>query len=93
MVVGCCQIEIHLPACRSLKEKRRVLSSLRDRLRRRHNISYAEVAHQDLWQRAGLAVVAVAAHRPQLDALFEAIEAEVARSVPGELLCFDVEFV
>ena len=93
MVIGCCEIEIHLPACGSLKEKRRVLSSLRDRLRRRHNISFAEVAHQDLWQRAGLAVVAVAAHRGQLDALFEAIEKETARTVPGEILRFEVDLV
>jgi len=93
MIIGCCQMEIHLPACGSLKEKRRVLASLRDRLRKRHNVSYAEVAHQDLWQRAGLAVVAVAAHRRQLDALFTSIEQEVARSIPGDLVSFDVEFL
>ena len=93
MIIGCCQIEIHLPASGSLKEKRRVLASLRDRLRRRHNISFAEVAHQDLWQRAGLAVVAVAAHQRQLDALFEAIEAEVARSIPGDIIAFEIDFV
>jgi uncharacterized protein YlxP (DUF503 family) len=93
MIIGCCHLEIYLPACGSLKEKRRVLSSLRDRLRRRHNISFAEVAHQDLWQRSGLAVVAVAAHRRQLDALFESIEDEVVRSIPGDLLSFQIEFL
>ena len=84
--------DLMITGARSLKEKRRVLASLRDRLRRRHNISFAEVAHQDLWQRAGLAVVAVAAHQRQLDALFEAIHAEVARSIPGDILAFEIEF-
>jgi hypothetical protein len=93
MVIGCCQIEVHLPACGSLKEKRRVLASLRDRLRRRHNVSFAEVAHQDLWQRAGLAVVAVAAHHAQLDSVFTAVEEDVRRAVPGELLAFEVDYV
>ncbi len=93
MVIGCSHIEIHLPAVGSLKEKRRVIVGLRDRLRHRHNIAFAEVEHQDLWQRAGLAVVSVATGRRQLDALFEAIRAEVTRAVPGEILGFNVEYL
>ena len=93
VTIGCCCFEIHLPASGSLKEKRKVVSSLRDRLRRRHNVSFAEVEHQDLWQRAGLAVVAVAAHRRQLEALFETIREEVARSIPGDLIGFEIEYL
>ena len=92
MVIGCLQLEIHLPAASSLKDKRQVVSSLRDRLRRR-NISFAEVAHQELWQRAGLAVVAVAAQKSQLDSLFEAVQDEVARLVPGEVIHHQVEYL
>ena len=45
--------ELHLDACHSLKDKRQVLESLKDtRLHRKYNISVAETAHQDLWQRA-----------------------------------------
>jgi hypothetical protein len=60
MVIGVCTITLHIPESRSLKDKRRVLRSLKDRLRQEFNLSVAEVGDNDLWQRAvlGLAVVA-----------------------------------
>jgi uncharacterized protein YlxP (DUF503 family) len=91
VIIGCCQIEIHLPMSASLKDKRRVVAGLRDRIRR-HNVAFAEVDHQEVWQRAGLAIVSVAAHRPQLEALFESIHREVSRDIPGEVLQFEVEY-
>ena len=56
MVVGVMTWELHLEGCRSLKEKRHVLKSLKDRLHNRFNVSAAETAHHDLWQRAELTV-------------------------------------
>ncbi len=50
MIVGC-KIELFLPQSRSLKAKRQVLKSLKDRIRNRFNVSIAEVDHQDLGQR------------------------------------------
>ena len=55
--------ELHLDACHSLKDKRQVLESLKDRLHRRYNISVAETAHQDLWQRAELSACVVTTDR------------------------------
>lgn len=55
--------ELHLAACRSLKDKRAVLKSLKDRLHNRFNVSAAETAHHDLWQRAELTVCVVATDR------------------------------
>lgn len=55
--------ELHLEGCQSLKDKRSILQSLKAELRRRLNVSVAEVAHQDLWQRAGLACAAVGSDR------------------------------
>jgi uncharacterized protein YlxP (DUF503 family) len=63
MHVGLCILEIHLPASHSLKDKRRVLRGLKDRLRSRFNVSLAEIDHQDLWQRAGLACAAIGSDR------------------------------
>jgi uncharacterized protein YlxP (DUF503 family) len=59
MVVGVCELEIHIPGSSSLKEKRFVLRSLKDRLRRRFNVAVSESAYQDRWQRATLCVVTV----------------------------------
>jgi len=59
MVVGVLHIELSLASPTSLKEKRRILKGLMDRLRRRFNISIAEIDHQDSWRRASLAVACV----------------------------------
>lgn len=59
MVVGVCELEIHIPGSSSLKEKRFVLRSLKDRLRRRFNVAVSESAYHDRWQRATLCVVTV----------------------------------
>ncbi|HXW96440.1 MAG TPA: DUF503 domain-containing protein [Gemmatimonadales bacterium] len=55
--------ELHLENCQSLKDKRAILQSLKAELRRKLNVAVAEVDHQDLWQRAGIACVTVASER------------------------------
>lgn len=59
MLVATCSWELSLPGCRSLKDKRRVVKSLKDRVRGRFNVSVAETDHQDLWARAQLSVALV----------------------------------
>ena len=59
MVVGVCTIELRLHGNRSLKGKRQVLRSVKDRIRNRFNVSIAEVDYQDKWQRAVIALAAV----------------------------------
>ncbi len=52
-------VELHLPEVGSLKGKRHVLKGLKERVRQRFDVAVAEVDHQDLWQRATLAVACV----------------------------------
>jgi uncharacterized protein YlxP (DUF503 family) len=59
MVVGTLQVDLTIPAADSLKAKRMVLRSLKDRLRRNFNVSVAEVDDNDQWQSAVVAVVVV----------------------------------
>lgn len=63
MVIGVLELELGIPAADSLKAKRMVIRSLKDRIRRKFNVSVAEVADQDLWQAAVLAVVVVNSDR------------------------------
>ncbi len=91
--VGLCVVQVHLPGVTSLKEKRQVLRSLKDRLREHYNVSIAEIDHQDLWQRATLGIVGIASSRLPLEQTFSAIEGEVERRVPGEVLSYDVEYL
>lgn len=60
MIVGLCTVELFLPESQSLKDKRQVLLSLKDRLREKFNLSVAEVDEQDLWQKAVLGLACVA---------------------------------
>lgn len=60
MSIGLLTLEIHLPESHSLKDKRQVLRSLKDRLRGRYNVAVAELEHTDLWQRATVGIVTLA---------------------------------
>lgn len=63
MVIGCVQFKISIPESNSLKDKRQVLRSLKDRMLNKMNVSVAEVDHQDSWKSCRLAVVTVAAEK------------------------------
>ena len=65
--------DLHLEGCQSLKEKRSVLQALKAALRPL-NLSVAEVAHQDLWQRAGLACAAVGSDRRTVEEMLRAAD-------------------
>jgi uncharacterized protein YlxP (DUF503 family) len=60
-------IELMIPWARSLKDKRSAVRGLKDRLRSRFNASVAEVAYQDKWQRAVIAVCILNSDRRQLE--------------------------
>ena len=71
MVVGVIGWELEVYGCQSLKEKRSVLKSLKDRLHNRFNISVAETGHHDLWQRAELTACVVASERRHVESVLE----------------------
>jgi hypothetical protein len=62
MVIGIVSITISIPEARSLKDKRSVIRSLKDRIVQRMNVSVAEVGRQDEWRFSELAFVTVAAN-------------------------------
>ena len=81
MVVGLLTLDLHFPGARSLKDKRRVLRRLMDRLRNRYNVAVAEVEHQDLWQRARVAVVSVNTQHAHLESTLDKALGE-AEAIP-----------
>ncbi len=91
MVIALLTLDVHFPGARSLKDKRQVLRGLETRLRQRLNVAVAEVAHQDLWQRARLAVVSVNTDQGHLDATLQAALSETDRTHGLELLASHVE--
>lgn len=76
--MGVLSWQLHLDGCHSLKEKRMILRSLKDRLRARLNVSVAETDHHDTWQRAELVVVTVATDFPRAEAILGQADGVVA---------------
>ena len=71
MVVGVCTVELFIPESQSLKDKRQVLHSLKDRLRGKFNLSVAEVDGQDLWQKAVFGMACVANENGHVEQVLE----------------------
>jgi uncharacterized protein YlxP (DUF503 family) len=84
-------LEIYIPDARSLKDKRQVLRSLKDRLRRQFNIAIAELDHQETWQRALVGVVTISADTRHLEDSLEKVANESERLLGRDLVGSTVE--
>ncbi len=74
MFVAVCRFDLFIHSSGSLKEKRFVVKSLKDRIRNKFNVSVAEVDHLDKWQLASLGIAAVANERKFLESVMFEIE-------------------
>ena len=72
-------LELRIEAAQSLKDKRQVVRSLKDRLRASFNVSIAELDSSNLWNRATLGVVSISDSRDYLDGLMRNVERQAAR--------------
>ena len=84
--------DLELPGCLSLKDKRGVLKPLTAALRREINVSVAETGHQDLWQRAEIAVAAVGSDRGVVQGLLRSADGMVDRADGVRIIDTTVEF-
>jgi len=92
MVIALLSVELHVPGSQSLKDKRMVLRRIKDRLKK-FNVAVSEVDHQNLWQRAGLAVVTVSSDQQHADRELAAVADEIERVEPGLVTRTEVEFL
>ena len=86
MVVGIVTWELHLAGCQSLKDKRQVLKSLKDRLQDRFNVSVAETDHHDLWQRAEISCCVLATDRRQAESVLSSADRLVAGNPQARII-------
>ena len=92
MVVGVRTWDLHLAGCQSLKDKRRVVKSLKDRLHQRFNVSAAEVGHHDAWQRAALACSVVTTDRRHAEEVLTACDRLVAGAPLVHVVASELEW-
>jgi uncharacterized protein YlxP (DUF503 family) len=83
----------NLHSRRSLaQEKRFVLRSLKDRLRK-FNISVAECGHQDLWQRSTLGIVSISSDHLILEQTLNTVVEETEKIIAGSLSSYQIEYL
>jgi uncharacterized protein len=92
MPIGLLTLEIHIEDAQSLKDKRQVLRSLKDRLRAHFNVAVAELEHQELWQRARIGVVTISGDPKHLEESLGAIAAESERVLGRDLVSQEVVY-
>lgn len=92
MPIGLITLEIHIPDARSLKDKRQIIRSLKDRLRGHFNVAVAELDHQDLWQRSLIGIVGISADGRHLEHSLEAVLAESERLLGRDLIAHGIEY-
>jgi uncharacterized protein YlxP (DUF503 family) len=91
--VGVLTLEIHVEHSRSLKDKRNVVKSLKDRLRHRFNVSVAEVDGQESWQRSVVAAVTVSSSRQRAGQVLQMVEDDAASVLGAMLTGASVEWI
>ena len=85
MVVRVLRLTLYVPGASSLKDKRQVVKSLKDRLRGKFNVAISEIEDQEVWQSSVIAAVTVSPHRGHAEQVLQRVENEAA-SILGPLL-------
>lgn len=93
IVVCIISIELFIPMAHSLKEKRKHIKSLKERLKNRFNASVSEVGFLDDWQRAVLGIAMIGNDRRYLEKQYSNIENYILEIRELELLKTDIEWI
>ncbi len=80
MILGVLQVELVIDGSQSLKDKRRVVASLKDRLHREHQVSVAEVDSQDDPRRAVLGIALAASSVPVCQSVLDHVLGKIRES-------------
>ncbi len=93
MPVGLLTLELHIPDAQSLKDKRQVLRSLKDRLRREFNVAVAELEHHETWQRSVVGIVTLSNEEKHVKEVLQKVLVEADRILGSLLINQAVEII
>jgi hypothetical protein len=91
--IGVLTLELRIDHAHSLKDKRHVVRSLKEKLRSRFNLAVAEIDYQEVWNRSVLAAVTVSPDRTRAEQVLQAAEREAANLVGDCLVGTALEWV
>ena len=93
MAVGICVIELYIRQSHSLKEKRKLLNSIKARMKNKFNISIAEVGEQNRWQSAILGIAAVSNDRSFVNEVLDKAVGFISSYPEAEITDHHLEFI
>lgn len=93
MMIALMVIDLFGEQFHSLKEKRRLLSSLKERLKNKFNIAVVESDYQDLWQKAQLSIVSLGANRAILESTFKQIEDFIYLNTALQISKINIQYI
>jgi uncharacterized protein YlxP (DUF503 family) len=93
MIVGLCTVELHFPEAQSLKNKRKILVSLKTRLQNRFNISVAEIDESHLWQKAIVGIATVANETARVNQTLDHVLNDIRANPSLELVRSQIELL
>ena len=93
LFVGQCELDLHIENCQSLKEKRRVVKSLKERLKNRYNVAVCEFGDLSLWQRTQLGIVTCSNNKSVVDSTMKTVIDFLDRTHSVSLLDFKLQII
>lgn len=93
MTIGSCRVELRIAGNTSLKGKRRVIKSIKDRVQGRFNVSIAEVDRLDDWQRATLGIACVSNDPRLVDEILSKVVNLIEGDADALLLDYEIDLV
>lgn len=92
MIIGSIFLDIHLPYCHSLKDKRKRLKSIKDRFKNKYNIALAEFDYQNKWQRTKIGMVTINNEKRAIESLFQKIIQDLEQNIDGEIIDYQIHY-
>lgn len=86
MIVGIMVLDLHSNSSHSLKEKRQIVSSMKEKLKKKWNISLIESDYQDLWQKIQIAIAMMANSKTIVEKAFDQIENFIFMNYPVQIV-------
>jgi uncharacterized protein len=91
--VGVCKLILYIPECASLKDKRRVVRSVKDRVSAKFSVAVAEVGDLDLWQRAEIGICAVGNDHSHVNSVLDNVTRFVEQMMVAQLADRQIEII
>jgi len=92
-VVGTLEVRLHIPLCNSLKEKRGVLRSVENHVRKKFNVSVSEIGDQDIWRSAWLGITTGSTDRDLVDQILHQVVGLLEREPDSQVVDFVIDIL